>query len=262
MTRPAGGPGALPLLAPGTAPPWVIAHRGASADFPENTLPAFDAALAAGADAMELDVQRSRDGVAVVWHDRSLKNVGLPRRRVAGLTARELATLDAGAWRGAPWTPIPTLEPVLTRYGARLPLLLEVKLRGGRPAMGRHRALAAQVADAVAAHGLTGSALVLSFGAYALAAARARVPDLTCVLNLDRAPAAGPGLKRRLEPLFGLCLNVRALSADFVNAVHDLGRPVLVFTCDTPAQVDRCLAAGVDGIVTNRPAWLRGYLAA
>jgi glycerophosphoryl diester phosphodiesterase len=249
-------------LVPGTTPPWVIGHRGASADFPENTIPAFDAALAAGADAIELDVQRSRDGVAVVWHDRTLRHAGLPLRRVAGLTLAELRRLDAGSAHGKQFkgVRIPTLDDVLGRYGGRLPLLIEVKLRGGRPAMARHRTLAAEVAFSVARRGLLDAAFVLSFGAYALRAAREAVPKVRCVLNADTAPRVGPAFRRRLDGLFAVCLNRRALRSDFVRAVHDLGRPVLVFTCDTPEDVDRCLAAGVDGIVSNRPAWLRGYL--
>jgi len=254
----------MPLLVPGTTPPWVIGHRGASADFPENTLPAFDAARKAGADAIELDVQRSRDGVAVVWHDRTLRHAGLPLRRVAGLTVAELMQLDAGAAHGAAFrgTRIPTLDDVLGRYGGRLPLLVEVKLRGGRPAMARHRLLAAEVAGTLARRALLDAAFVLSFGAYALEAARRAAPGVRCVLNTDTAPKVGPAFRRRLEGLFAVCLNIRALRADFVRAVHDAGRPVLVFTCDSPKDVDRCLAAGVDGIISNRPAWLRGYLKA
>ncbi len=252
----------MPSLAPGTTPPWVIAHRGASADFLENTLPAFDAALDAGADAIELDVQRSKDGAAVVWHDRTLRHAGLPLRRVAGMTLAELRRLDAGSAHGARFrgVRIPTLDEVLDRYGGKLPLLLEVKLRGGRPAMARHRTLAGEVARAVAGRGLVDSTFVLSFGAYALAAARQAVPDVRCVLNLDTLPRLGPGLDKRLEGLYAVCVNRRVLKADFVRAVHDLGRPVLVFTCDTAAEADRCRAAGVDGIVTNRPAWLRAHL--
>jgi glycerophosphoryl diester phosphodiesterase len=248
-------------LVPGTSPPWVIAHRGASADFLENTVPAFDAALAAGADAIELDLQRSRDGAAVVWHDRTLRHAGLPLRRVAGMTLAELTRLDAGAAQEARFrgVRIPTLDEVLGRYGGKVPLLLEVKLRGGRPSMSRHRTLAREAAAAVERRGFVGDTFILSFGAYALEAARKAVPDMRCVLNIDKLPRRA-GLARTLEGLFAVCVNARSLTADFVRAVHDLGRPVLVFTCDTPEDADRCLAAGVDGIVTNRPAWLRGYL--
>src|SRR5512145_1308110 len=80
--------------------PLVIAHRGASAERPENTIAAFDEALRLGADGIELDVQRARDGVPVVYHDRSLRKAGAGLRRVAALDAGELDRLDAGRWFG------------------------------------------------------------------------------------------------------------------------------------------------------------------
>ena len=87
------------------APVLVIAHRGASRRRPENTLPAFDEALRLGCDAIELDVQLSRDGVPVVFHDKTLSRAGAGRKRVAGLKLAELRSLDAGvgfdaAYRG------------------------------------------------------------------------------------------------------------------------------------------------------------------
>lgn len=246
-------------LAPGMSAPWVIAHRGASADFPDNTRAAFDAALKAGPDAVELDLQRSRDGVAVVWHDRTLKKAGLPRRRVAGLTARELAGLDAGSWFSPAFAGerIPTLDDVLDRYGGRLELMLEIKLRGGLRSAKGHARLAAEVAREVAARGLLERVFLLSFGLYALEAAREAVPEVRCVLNLDRAPRRLPA---GWAPLAALCVNRRALTSRLVAAAHARGKPVLAFTCDTEAEVAGALAAGVDGIVTNRPAWLRRHL--
>jgi len=252
-----------PLL-PGTHPPWVIAHRGASAERPENTRAAFDLALKAGPEAIELDLQRARDGVPVVWHDRTLRKAGLPRRRVAGLTRAELSALDAGGWFGPAFAGerIPTLEAVLDGYGGRLDLMLEIKLRGGRRSAAGHRALARDVAARVAGRGLTDRTFLLCFGLEVLEAARERVPEARCVWNLDAAPRLTAALKRRIAPLAALCLNVRALTPAFVDRVHGLGKPVLTFTCDTPRDVARALAAGADGIITDRPAWLRDRLGA
>ena len=80
-----------------TGRPWIIAHRGASRDCPENTLAAFDEALRQGADGIELDVQFTQDEVPVVFHDKTLTRAGGGRRRVAGLSFRELRELDAAA---------------------------------------------------------------------------------------------------------------------------------------------------------------------
>jgi len=251
-------------LVSGTSPPWVIAHRGASAACPENTRAAFDAALKAGPDAIELDLQRSRDGVPVVWHDRTLHKLGLPRRRVAGLTAGELSALDAGAWFGPDFAGerIPTLDEVLDAYGRRTVLLLEVKLRGGARSAAGHRALAIQAAQGVAARGLLGRAFLLCFGLEPLEAARAAVPRVRCVLNLDRAPRLTPGFRRRTGFLAALCLNVRALNPAFVERAHGFGTPVLTFTCNTPSAVARARRAGADGVIGDRPGWLRRRLEA
>lgn len=249
-------------LAPGTRPPWVVAHRGDSAAFPENTVSAFDAAVRAAPDAIELDLQTSRDGVPVVWHDRSLRKLGLPRRRVAGLTVAELSRLDAGAWFDPAFAGerIPTLDAVLDRYGGRVPLMLEVKLRGGRPAAARHRRLAEATAERLRDRGLVDRAFLLSFGLDPLRAALERVPGIRCVLNLDGAPPRTAAFRRAVAPLVAFCFNIRALTPRLAREAHDMGKAVLTFTCDTPEAVARALAAGADGIISNRPGWLRRHL--
>src|SRR6476660_6054695 len=79
-------------------PPLILGHRGASAFAPENTLAAFSRAISDGADGIEFDVRLSRDGVAVVIHDASLKRTGLINRLVSDLTAAELGEVDVGNW--------------------------------------------------------------------------------------------------------------------------------------------------------------------
>src|SRR5207244_7475867 len=76
----------------------IIAHRGASACAPENTIAAFRAAIDAGADGVEFDVQLARDGVPVVIHDFDLKRTGRRGERVADLTSAELGRVDVGSW--------------------------------------------------------------------------------------------------------------------------------------------------------------------
>lgn len=246
------------LPAPGTASPWVIAHRGVSVAFPENTLAAFDAALAVPADAVELDLQRSRDGVPVVWHDRTLGKAGAPLRRVAGMGAAELARLDAGAWRGPSFAGqrIPTLDQVLARYASRVPLLLEIKMRGGSPGFANVLKLADTVVDRVRAGGLGDRVCLLCFRLEVLERVVARAPELRCVWNLDAPPPPGAETERRMAPLAAACLNVAALEAPFVEAMHRLGKSVLTFTVNTPGQLKRALEAGADGLIGDDPGWL------
>ena len=95
--------------------------------------PTFDAAVAAGADGIEFDVQLSKDGVPVIWHDRTLSRAGGGRRRTADLTAAELATLDAGRLSSLSTQfgaiRLPTLRQVLLRYRGKTRLLVEIKSR-------------------------------------------------------------------------------------------------------------------------------------
>ena len=119
---------------------WVIAHRGASQDCPENTTAAFDEALHQGCDGIELDLQLSRDGIPVVYHDKTLEKAGGGRKRVDQLELHDLERLDAGSWLDKKFRGqhIPILEEVLERYGRRTRLLLEIKTREGAAGRARH----------------------------------------------------------------------------------------------------------------------------
>ncbi|WP_420095872.1 glycerophosphodiester phosphodiesterase, partial [Brevibacterium sediminis] len=119
-------------------PPLVIAHRGASADWPENTIPAFIAGIDQGADMIETDVHMSADGELVIMHDTTVDRTTDARtlypnrqdRSIAGMNAAQIATLDAGSWKGEEFAGVrvPRLAEVLTlAHDTRTGLLLEVK---------------------------------------------------------------------------------------------------------------------------------------
>jgi len=242
----------------GSPVPWIIAHRGASRTSPENTLAAFDEALRRGADGIELDVQLSRDEVPVVYHDRTLTRAGGGRRRVAGLTYRELRRLDAAArFEGARSRQrIPSLEEVLSRYGRRTQLLVEIKTREGAAGRERHARLAQRTAGLVRGMRLEQRVLLLSFSPEVLDACAEVAPRIGRVLNLRPPRRLTPALSRRLRSLFALCADVRSLTPGFAAAVHRANRPLLTYTCNTRTTVERALAAGVTGIISDRPGWL------
>lgn len=257
-----GTMGPMQSLVPGQPRPWIIAHRGASADFPENTLAAFAAAAALSVDAMELDVQLSADGVPMVYHDRTLRKLGRPRRRVAGYPLRELKSLDAGRWFAPRFAgePLATLDAVLERHGGRVPLMIEVKERGGARSAGRHRLLARRVADRVTALGLADDVFILCFGLDLLLDCFTHAPHLRYVWNLDAPPNPTPATMRRIRPLAALCCSIRTLDAAFVAWAHRAGKPVLSYTLNDPDAVAKAMHAGVDGLISDRPAWLAAYL--
>ena len=254
---------AMRPLTPGTSPPWIIAHRGASADWPENTHAAFVAALALPIAGIELDVQLSRDGVPVVYHHRTLFRAGRRGRHVHDLDLEELRHLDVG--NGPPGrrrdAAMPTLDEVLERYGAKTHLLLEIKARRGIDTEERHRELTAKVVAAVQRRALA-AVYILSFNPTVLAEVQHLTPELPCVRNLD-APIP---LSRRDAPRSGtfaaVCVDVRRLTPEFTTQSHHRGLPLLTYTCNSPRTVRRAMAAGADALISDRPAWLHAYLAA
>lgn len=242
---------------------WVIAHRGASVDRPENTLAAFDAALEQGADGIELDLQLSKDGVPIVYHDRTLDRAGAPGRRVADLDCAELAALripatavDAGPARLA------TLDEVLDGYGRRTRLLIEIKGHELHTAPDRHHALCVAFAQAVQRHRSEAQLFALAFEVETLAILREVAPALPRLLNLKPPPILMPGLRRRLGALQGLSVDVRTLTRPFGTAVARVGKPLFVYTCNSDRHVARALAARATGIMSDRPSWLRMELTA
>lgn len=254
---------AMDWLAPGTQPPWIIAHRGASADHPENTHAAFAAAVALPIAGIELDLQLSRDGVAVVYHHRTLSRAGRRGRRVHQLDWAELRRLDVG--NGPPGrrldAAMPALAEVLDRYGGQTRLLLEIKARRGIDTGERHQELAAKVVAAVQQRGLAAAVYILSFNPEVLATVHRIAPDLPCVRNLDEPlPLSGRGAPRA-GALAALCVDVRRLTAEFAAQAHRRGLPLFTYTCNSPRTARRALAAGADALISDRPAWLHAYLA-
>src|SRR6266704_983821 len=107
----------------------IIAHRGASYDAPENTLPAIKLAWEQGADAVEIDVHLSRDGRIAVIHDESTRKTGGVNKKVCDQAWSELQKLDVGCWKDRNWagTCIPSLEEVLATVPQGKRLFIEVK---------------------------------------------------------------------------------------------------------------------------------------
>jgi glycerophosphoryl diester phosphodiesterase len=233
----------------------VIGHRGASEDRPGNTMAAFEEALRQGAAGIEFDVRLSSDGVPVLYHDSKLGKAGAGGRRVSELDLDQLLALDVQGER------IPLLECVLDRYGERMQLLVELK--ACEPAASRERdlVLARKVADTIRRAGVVDRSLVLSFDTGMLAACREQAPELRVVRNLKPPRALTDELREQLLWLHTLSCDVRHLSEEFGAELREAGRPLYVYTCNTPGKVDRALAAGAEAIMTDRPAWLVEYLA-
>ncbi len=233
---------------------WAIAHRGTPRRHPDNTIAGFRRALRFGCDGIEFDVQLTRDGVPVVYHDRTLARAGAGRRRVHQLDLAEIRTLDAGARfpDAARRHRIPLLHEVLERFAGKTRLLVEIKTREGTLAVERRRQLASQVAERI--RGLP-DVWALSFHADVLSTVGHAAPDVPRVLNVR---PLFPGLAGKLLRAAPSVVNadVRGLGPAFGRRVRRGGRALWSFTCNTAAQVAVAQRAGATTIISDRVDWL------
>ncbi|MBM4466470.1 MAG: glycerophosphodiester phosphodiesterase [Chloroflexi bacterium] len=229
-----------------------FAHRGASRHAPENTLAAFRLAREMGADGVELDVQASRDGEAVVIHDFTVDRTTNGQGRVKDKTLAKLRELDAGSWFDARFAGqrIPTLEEVILEVGHQLLLNIELKARAFGSAD-----LVAEVVRLIEDHNLVHRVIVSSFNPLALRRVKKLNPRIpTGLLYYFDLPA------HLLRTLLLLLADPDALhpqkhlvAQDYMDWARERGYRVNVWTVDEPAEMKRLIALGVDGIITNRP---------
>lgn len=256
-----------------TAPaptPTVVAHRGASAEAPENTLAAVRRAIARDADLVEVDVQRTKDGELVLLHDTTLKRTTnvrqvFPRRApwlVSDFTADEIARLDAGGWHSAPFAGerVPTLTQLVeVLRPSRTGLLLEMKAVALHPGLATDvahalRAVPGYVEEAVAAERL----VVQAFDHDAVRKHKNLEPSVP-------VGVLGTPLRADLGALATWADQVNpvhwSVRRSYVETIHRHGMRCQVWTVNRPDQMRRAVSLGVDGVITNHPGALRHILA-
>lgn len=229
--------------------PSVVAHRGASAYAPENTLAAYRKAIDLGAKAAETDVHMTLDGRVAVMHDATThRTTGVPRV-IAETLWSELQELDVGTWFGGDFAGerLPDLGQLLDVTRGHLVLVVEIKAGTG---------IVEGVRAEVDARGMRPEVVIFSFDAAAIADARSAMPDVPAVYLLkpqgerythaDLATAAATGANAvgfafsRLEP-------------DVIQAAHAAGYPVFVWTVNDPEKALELRAQGVDAIISDAP---------
>lgn len=237
----------------------IIAHRGASAYYPENTLASFDGAIRLGAEMVELDVQLSRDGEVVVFHDESLSRCTDGRGRTAAHRLSELKKLDAGIRFGTEFrgTRIPTLEEALSFCGGKIAVNIEIKAGAvtGRVTGG----IEEKCLHSVHRTGMDRHVVFSSFEPRVLRHLR-EIDKNAAVAVLYDKKRYGSKLPSEI---------VAALEADSFNcAEREMGEnwpddfrrngiSVNVYTVNDAIGMRRLLEAGVEGIFTNRPDVLK-----
>lgn len=229
--------------------PLIIAHRGYSSLFPENTLAAFSGAVDIGADMIELDVQLSRDGTVVVCHDNDLSRIGMPGN-VIDYSLEELQDLDVGGAFSAEYAGerMPTLAEVLELIeNTELDIYLELKDIGDVP--GYEEAVLACVESCQ----MTERCIFASFSSQYLECLKELNETIEILYIANSYDAA---LAQQLRPKYW-GLHRGAVSQEVIDEIHGMESYVYVWTVDEPEEMTRIRDLGADGIVTNRPGIAR-----
>ncbi|BCK88387.1 glycerophosphodiester phosphodiesterase [Sideroxyarcus emersonii] len=233
----------------------VFAHRGANREAAENTRTAFDKALHYPIDGIETDVQLSRDEIAVLWHDRDLKKLELPGKRIDDFDLAQLQAMDFAAHFGASATPegVMQLREFIAAYRARCRLLLEIKNRDWESVA--RQELKVRQTLALAGPAADDRIMVSSFNLDSLVYAHRIDPRCPLVFNLE--PEHDVDFARRTltrQPfLHGLCVHISTLDVDMMGLVRERGKRIAVYTCNSEAEIGRALALEVDVLISDVP---------
>lgn len=248
--------------------PLIIAHRGASAHAPENTLAAIRLAIDHGADGVEFDVRLARDGVPVVIHDETLDRTAERPGQVCRLTSEELSRLDAGSWfnkrypkradPGFARETIPTLAAALglCEHFAG-PTYIELKCGPAEV-----KPLTASVCDVIRHLPFLSRIIVKSFDLAAVAELRGLLPSVQTAALFE--PSITTVLRRRRHLIAmareagagQLSLHTSLATTKLVQLAGDAGMRVTVWTTDDPRWIARCRQRRIGALITNDPATL------
>ena len=241
-----------------------IAHRGGASLAPENTLAAFRNALTMPVDYIECDVQMSRDGHAVVFHDATVERLTNGEGNILDLDFAYLRSLDSACHFPGNWPQteqIPTLQEVLKLARNRVKVCIEIKLSQLDGRYGRYPQIAEMVVHDLRAQRMVDKALIVSLDWVTLARIRHLEPGLVTGALVSReiwSPEDDPQLET-------LCKQVTAAGCNWIYMdymlflpmmlplIHHNGFKIGLWTPDTLAELHELAAAGVDALVTNRP---------
>ena len=214
-----------------------VGHRGAAGHAPENTIAAIRRGVSLGVDFVELDVQRTGDGLLVVMHDKLVDRTTDGTGLVSEMTWGELQLLDAGNGER-----VPCLEEALAAANGYAGAMLEVKTPGIGQAV--HRA--------VRASAFSGQVIYASFLHAEILEIRKIDPLARTMALMECVPVSGATLARDADAtLVGLSLDFA--TAEFIAALHDAGLEVFLYTVNDPRLIQCAIELGADGVISDYP---------
>lgn len=233
--------------------PTVMAHRGLSADAPENTLYAFSDAISVGADFIELDVQQTRDGVLVVMHDSNLKRTTGVNKDIWDVDYADIQNLDAGSWFDPAYANarIPTLEETLQFVDKRAKLNIEIK-----PTKHGSDTLEQDVAELITRYQYTDACYVTSFSYGSLKKIKEANPEIRTGYLMSVAY----GQFYSLKYADAFSLNKVFVTSQVVNAAHQQGKQIFAWTVNGMSEVRSLCNLHVDSIITDDPVMVQNVI--
>jgi glycerophosphoryl diester phosphodiesterase len=238
--------------------PWIVAHRGARVEAPENTKAAFDRAVSYPIDGIELDVQTTLDGIPVIFHDKFLTKKSDGSRRISDYKYLELSRFDWGAWFSEDYRgqKILTLEQVLIYYGIKTRLFIEIKSPPHPDKIQLYSSLPKRITKLIRQlipADLMDNIYLLSFDQDLLKSAYENDPGLNYVLNLERPVIHSSQLITDVNRLCGFCLVFGKITPEFISWCHQHDKKVLTYSCNTQKNIRKALDLNLDVIMTDSP---------
>lgn len=237
----------LAVTAAGFAQPAIIAHRGASADAPENTVSAANVAWKQNADAVEIDIHLSKDNRVMVIHDDNTKRTTGEDFKVSNTLSEDLRMLDAGSFKNASYQgeKIPFLEEVITTIPNGKTLVIEIK--SGLDVLPQLQAVIGKSEKQP-------SCKFISFSWDAIVAAKKLFPNNECYwLSSKRDGLIDKMAEAVAAGLDGLDLHYKVIDDECMKAANRNNLKIIAWTVDSPEEALRLANLGVSGITTNKP---------
>ncbi|MDD6428403.1 MAG: glycerophosphodiester phosphodiesterase family protein [Lachnospiraceae bacterium] len=221
----------------------IMAHRGDSADAPENTIPAFRKAIENGADAAELDVQLTRDGTVIVLHDPSLKRTAGLDKKVWQVTYDQIKDLDNGSFYSDTYqfTRIPTLDQVLKVCKGKLYLNIEIKRTG------HDSGIVEKTLEIIEANQYENDCDITSFDYATLSQVKRLNPKIYTVYTTT----VGGGALARLKDANAFSVDSNFVTPGFVQYMKKKNKGIFVWTVNSGVTMNRMIDMNVDAIITD-----------
>lgn len=236
----------------------VIAHRGASFSYPENTMIAFQKAYEMKADMIELDVQLSKEGVPVIYHDTQLESKTDGMGFVNSLTLKELQKLDAGSWfdRRFKGHRIPTLEEVLQWAKNKISINIEIKKEADDT--GTKGEVERSVIELVRLAEMEKHVLISSFSYQSVLRIKKLAPEISTGLLYDsKLSKKKPAELVKTYQADSFNCKWRELKGSWRKELQQKQIPVYIYTVNHPFWMKKLIRSGINGIFTDKPALLR-----